>query len=606
MTSLRSPLQAQIVQWLVAPGDTVRRGDVLVVLEAMKMEHELRAESDARVLELLFEAGDMVQLQDLLLRTEALAPAQAAAPDPMRPAAPSTQVRPDLQAQRDRDAFTHDAARPEAVARRHALGLRTARENIADLCDDGSFIEYGAWAVAAQRSRRTAEDLVANTPADGMVTGIGSVNTVHCGAERSRTAVLAYDATVLAGTQGMRNHQKTDRLLGIALAQKLPVVLFAEGGGGRPGDTDMPIVAGLHVGTFASYARLSGEVPVVGIATGRCFAGNAALLGCSDVIIATRGSNIGMGGPAMVEGGGLGTFRPEEIGPSEVQHANGVIDVLVDDEAQAVAAARHWLSFFQGRRATWTAPDALGLRDAVPENRLRAYDTRGVMQGLVDDGSLMPLRTGFGVGIHTALGRIEGRAVGLMANNPLHLGGAIDADAADKAARFMQLCNAHGLPIVSLVDTPGFMVGPAMEARAQVRHVSRLFVVAAKLRVPCFSVVLRKGYGLGAMGMTAGGFHAPVFTVAWPTGEFGAMGLEGAVRLGFRKELQAVAEGAERDALFDRLVAEQYARGSAEQMATTLEIDAVIDPAHTRHWLVQGLDSSRVTAPAGAGFIDAW
>ncbi|MDP1687176.1 carboxyl transferase domain-containing protein [Hydrogenophaga sp.] len=603
---MRSPLQAQIVQWLVAPGDTVRRGDLLVVLEAMKMEHELRAESDARVLELLFEAGDMVQLQDLLLRTEALAPTQAAAPDPMRPAAPSTQVRPDLQAQRDRDAFTHDAARPEAVARRHALGLRTARENIADLCDDGSFIEYGAWAVAAQRSRRTAEDLVANTPADGMVTGIGAVNTVHCGAERSRTAVLAYDATVLAGTQGMRNHQKTDRLLGIALAQKLPVVLFAEGGGGRPGDTDMPIVAGLHVGTFASYARLSGEVPVVGIATGRCFAGNAALLGCSDVIIATRGSNIGMGGPAMVEGGGLGTFRPEEIGPSEVQHANGVIDVLVDDEAQAVAAARHWLSFFQGHRATWTAPDALGLRDAVPENRLRAYDTRGVMQGLVDDGSLMPLRTGFGVGIHTALGRIEGRAVGLMANNPLHLGGAIDADAADKAARFMQLCNAHGLPIVSLVDTPGFMVGPAMEARAQVRHVSRLFVVAAKLRVPCFSVVLRKGYGLGAMGMTAGGFHAPVFTVAWPTGEFGAMGLEGAVRLGFRKELQAVAEGAERDALFDRLVAEQYARGSAEQMATTLEIDAVIDPAHTRHWLIQGLDSSRVTAPAGAGFIDAW
>ncbi|PZO11717.1 MAG: biotin carboxylase [Burkholderiales bacterium] len=606
MKNLRSPLQAQIVQWLVTPGDTVRQGDVLVVLEAMKMEHELRAGSDAQVLELLFEAGDMVQADELLLRVAPLPANQVASSDVSHPAAPTAQVRPDLQAQRDRDAYTHDAARPEAVARRHALGLRTARENIADLCDDGSFIEYGAWAVAAQRSRRSAEDLVANTPADGMVTGLGSVNAAHCGAERSRTAVLAYDATVLAGTQGMRNHQKTDRLLGIALAQKLPVVLFAEGGGGRPGDTDMPIVAGLHVGTFASYARLSGEVPVVGIATGRCFAGNAALLGCSDVIIATRGSNIGMGGPAMVEGGGLGTYRPEEIGPSEVQHANGVIDVLVDDEAQAVAAARHWLSFFQGRRATWSAPDAMALRDAVPENRLRAYDTRGVMQGLVDEGSLMPLRTGFGVGIHTALGRIEGRSVGLMANNPLHLGGAIDADAADKAARFMQLCNAHGLPIVSLVDTPGFMVGPAMEAQAQVRHVSRLFVVAAKLRVPCFSVVLRKGYGLGAMGMTAGGFHAPVFTVAWPTGEFGAMGLEGAVRLGFRKELQAVPEGAEREALFKRLVGEQYARGSAEQMATTLEIDAVIDPAHTRHWLVQGLDSARVVERTGARFIDTW
>ncbi len=607
MNTLRAPLQARIVEWLVTPGDAVRRGDVLVVLEAMKMEHELRAEADGRVLALLLASGEPVQLGEALLHLEPLALAVDATSAPsVAPERSSDRVRPDLQAFREREAFTRDAARPEAVARRHALGLRTARENIADLCDPDSFMEYGALAVAAQRSRRIEQDLIANTPADGMVTGIGAVNGALFDPERSRTVVLAYDATVLAGTQGMRNHQKADRLLGIALAQKLPVVLFAEGGGGRPGDIDMPIVAGLHVGTFAALARLSGEVPVVGIVAGRCFAGNAALLGCSDVIIATRGSNIGMGGPAMVEGGGLGTFRPEDIGPSEVQHANGVIDVLVDDEAQAVSAARHCLSFFQGRLANGTAPDSAALRDAVPENRLRSYDTRTVMQGLVDEGSLLPLRTGFGAGIHTALARIEGRAVGLMANNPLHLGGAIDADAADKAARFMQLCNAHGLPIVSLVDTPGFMVGPAAEAQAQVRHVGRLFVTAAKLRVPFFAVVLRKGYGLGAMGMTAGGFHAPVFTVAWPTGEFGAMGLEGAVRLGYRKELQAVAEGAERDALFDRLLAEQHAKGSAEQMATTLEIDAVIDPAHTRHWLVQGLAGAKVGEPSATRFIDTW
>lgn len=607
MKTVRAPLQAQIVQWLVEPGDAVRRGDLLVVLEAMKMEHELRADADGRVVERLFEAGEPVRSGDVLLHLESLAviPTVDAGPagPPMRA---SHEPRPDLQAMLTRDTLTRDAARPEAVARRHALGLRTARENIADLCDDGSFIEYGALAVAAQRTRRSAEDLVANTPADGMVTGIGSVNATQVGPGQARTVVLAYDATVLAGTQGMRNHQKTDRLLDIALAQKLPVVLFAEGGGGRPGDTDMPIVAGLHVTTFAAFARLSGEVPVLGVVSGRCFAGNAALLGCSDVIIATRGSNIGMGGPAMVEGGGLGIYRPEEIGPSDVQHANGVIDVLVDNEAQAVAAARHCLSFFQGRLAAWTAPDPLALRDAVPENRLRAYDTRGVMRGLVDAGSLLDLRTGFGSGIHTALARIEGHAVGLMANNPLHLGGAIDADAADKAARFMQLCNAHGLPVVSLVDTPGFMVGPAAEAQAQVRHVSRLFVVAAKLRVPFFSVVLRKAYGLGAMGMTAGGFHRPVFTVAWPTGEFGAMGLEGAVRLGYRKELQAVPDGPEREALYQRLVAEQYARGSAEQMATTLEIDAVIDPALTRHWLVQGLAGAKVADASGARFIDTW
>ncbi len=601
MNSLRSPLAAQIVQWLVAPGDLVRTGDVLVVLEAMKMEHEVRASASARVLELFYAEGEAVQVGDELLRAEP-APGDTSEVAQMgrRPSAPGpAALRADLEQLVKRQAFTLDAARPEAVARRHAQGQRTARENIADLCDEGSFLEYGALAVAAQRSRRSEEDLIANTPADGMVTGIGSV-------DGQRTVVMAYDATVLAGTQGMRNHQKTDRLLGVALDQRLPVVLFAEGGGGRPGDTDMPIVAGLHVGTFAAFARLSGQVAVVGIASGRCFAGNAALLGCSDVIIATRGSNIGMGGPAMVEGGGLGRFKPEEIGPSDVQHGNGVIDVLVDDEAQAVVAARHYLSFFQGRLDGWVAPDALALRDVVPENRLRVYDSTAAMSGLVDQGSLLVLRNGFGVGIHTALARIEGRPVGLMASNPLHLGGAIDADAADKAARFMQLCNAHGLPIVSLVDTPGFMVGPDTEARAQVRHASRLFVVAASLRVPFFSVVLRKGYGLGAMGLTAGGFHAPVFTVAWPTAEFGAMGLEGAVRLGYRKELEAEPEGPRRDALFEELLARQYASGAAVQMAATLEIDAVIDPALTRDWLARGLAGARVAEAGAARFIDPW
>ena len=608
-----------MVQWLVAPGDTVRAGDVVAILEAMKMEHEVRATCDARIVELLFAAGDQVEENDSLLISELLAhiprglqpemvqeaanrrildpvPPEAAAP--VQACAGDT-PRADLQRLWARQAFTADASRPAAIAKRHAQGLRSARENMGDLCDPGSFIEYGALAVAAQRSRRSEEDLVQNTPADGMVTGIGSVNG-------HQVVAMAYDATVLAGTQGMRNHQKTDRMLGLALQNKLPVVLFAEGGGGRPGDVDMPIVAGLHVATFASYARLNGQVPVVGIVGGRCFAGNAALLGCSDVIIATRASNIGMGGPAMVEGGGLGAFKPEQIGPSAVQHGNGVIDILVDDEAQAVAAARHYLSFFQGSVKEFTAPPELALRDVVPENRLRVYDTRLALQGLADAGSLLELRTGFGKGIHTALARVEGRAVGLLANNPLHLGGAIDADAADKAARFMQLCNAHGVPIVSLVDTPGFMVGPDTEATAQVRHVSRLFIAAAHLRVPYLSVVLRKGYGLGAMAMTAGGFHSPLFTVAWPTGEFGAMGLEGAVRLGFKKELEAAPEGAERQALYDKLVANQYDRGSAIHMATTLEIDAVIDPAETRGWLLRGLQAGRVGGPGTGASIDTW
>ena len=600
-----------VVELGVAPGQAVAAGQMLLIVEAMKMEHELRASAAGRVAEVLVAAGDQVGEGELLMRLDAAAVAAVAAPESgtAAPAAAAPALRADLRQSIDRHAFTLDANRAEAVAKRHALGLRTARENVDDLCDAGSFVEYGALTIAAQRSRRSLDDLVRNTPADGMVTGIGTVNADLFGPERSRAVVMAYDATVLAGTQGMRNHAKTDRMLGLALAQKLPVVLFAEGGGGRPGDTDAAIVAGLHVTTFASYARLSGQVPVVGIVAGRCFAGNAALLGCSDVIIATRDSNIGMGGPAMVEGGGLGVFRPEQIGPSDVQSRNGVIDVLVDDEAAAVDAARRYLAFFQGRSERWHAADPALLRSALPENRVRVYDMREVMRLVADTDSLLELRAGFGAGIFTALARIEGRPVGLFANNPQHLGGAIDADAADKAARFMQLCNAHGLPLVSLVDTPGFMVGPEVETQAQVRHVSRMFVAAAHLRVPMFSVVLRKGYGLGAMAMTAGGFHAPVFTVAWPSGEFGAMGLEGAVRLGYRKELEAVAPGPEREALFQRYVDEQYANGQAIHMASTFELDAVIDPADTRRWLVAGLDSAKIadaSATTASHGIEPW
>jgi acetyl-CoA carboxylase carboxyltransferase component len=614
MAELRSPLQAQVVQWLVSTGDTVQAGDVVVILEAMKMEHEIRADSAGRVREIFFAAGESVGDGEVLMATQpvsgAATPGPSVAPQTGQPEAPAAAnasgLRPDLQHVIDRHAFTLDANRPEAVARRHAAGGRTARENVAHLCDESSFIEYGALAIAAQTRRRSMDDLIANTPADGMITGIGTVNAKEFGPEKSRCLVMAYDYTVLAGTQGMRNHQKKDRMLGLAHQLRLPVVLFAEGGGGRPGDVDMPIVAGLNNHTFSQFAALSGKVPVVGIVHGRCFAGNAALLGCCDVIIATQASNIGMSGPAMIEGGGLGSFKPEQIGPSDVQSRNGVIDVLVKDEEEAVRKAQQYLSYFQGATAQWTCADQNALRQAIPENRLRVYDIRALMEVLADASSLLELRAGFGAGMVTALARIEGRPVGLIANNPQHLGGAIDVEAADKAARFMQLCNAHGLPIVSLTDTPGFMVGPEIEAQAQVRHVCRMFVMAAHLSVPFFAVVLRKGYGLGAQAMTAGGFDAPVFTVSWPTGEFGAMGLEGAVKLGFRKELEAATPGAEREALYQKLVAQQYENGQAMNMAATLEIDAVIDPAQTRSWLVNGLASATHKEPPGARYVDTW
>ncbi|MDQ0587839.1 carboxyl transferase domain-containing protein [Variovorax paradoxus] len=606
--TIKAPMPAKLVQFEVAVGDVLPAGAQLGVLEAMKMEHLLHAPVAGRVVALLAEPGDYLVEGQSLVRLEAV-DAQAVEAE-ARTDHDLDAIRPDLQKVIDRHAPTLDANRKLAVDKRHAQGGRTARENIADLCDTasdpGNFIEYGALAIAAQTRRRTLEDLIANTPADGMVTGLGSINAKQFEPEASRCAVLAYDYTVLAGTQGMRNHHKTDRLLAVAHQLKLPVVLFAEGGGGRPGDTDMPIVAGLNNHTFSQFAALSGKVPVVGIVHGRCFAGNAALLGCADVIIATRGSNIGMSGPAMIEGGGLGSFAPEQIGPSSVQSRNGVIDILVEDEAAAVAAAKQYLSYFQGPVSDWQCADPRALRHVVPENRLRVYDVRAAMRGVADTDSLLELRAGFGAGIVTALARIEGKPVGLMANNPHHLGGAIDVEAADKSARFMQLCNAHGLPIVSLCDTPGFMVGPEIEAQAQVRHVCRMFMVASHLRVPFFAVVLRKGYGLGAQAMTAGGFDAPVFTVAWPTGEFGAMGLEGAVRLGYRKELAAVPEGAERDALFKKLVAQQYTNGEAIHMAQTLEIDAVIDPAETRTWLVRGLASAGRSTQAASPYVDTW
>lgn len=596
---LRAPVHGAVIGIEVVAGQAVAAGQTLLVQEAMKMEVPLQAPCAGTVRSIEAAVGDVApEGQPLLLfapgAESAAPPVAAPAPDPAVP-------RAALQAVLDRQALTADAARPEAIARRHAAGGRSARENLADLLDPGSFTEYGALAVAAQRSRRSLDDLQRNTPADGLVTGTGTV------AGRP-VAVMAYDYTVLAGTQGVFNHAKSDRLLALALAQRLPLVLFAEGGGGRPGDVDWLGVAGLDCTTFARLAALSGQVPLVGIVHGRCFAGNAALLGCCDLIVATEAASIGMGGPAMIEGGGLGRVAADAVGPTAVQAANGVVDVRVPDEAAAVAVARQYLALVTAPRGPDTGPggEPLALRQALPENRNALYDPRAIVATVMDAGSVLELRRDFGTGLVTALARLGGRAVAVAASQPRHLGGALDAPACDKLARFLQLADAHGLPLVSFVDTPGFMVGPDSEQTAMVRHAARLFVTAAALRVPVASVVLRRGYGLGAMALTAGHFHATVATCAWPSGEFGAMGLEGAVRLGFRKELEAAPEG-EREALFARLLAAAVERGQALNMASFLEIDDVIDPAATRDWLLRVLRSTDGRPlPPRRPFIDPW
>jgi len=607
LVPLAAPMQGTVLVVAVAEGDDVRRGQALLVLDAMKMEHPVAAPRAGRLRRIEVAVGDTVVEGDPLAWLEPADGPEAALPEPA-PADPDA-IRADLAEVLARQAATRDAARPEAVAKRHDGGRRTARENIDAVCDPGSFVEYGSLVVAARRQRSPLEELVARTPADGLVMGIGRVNGELFDDERARCVAMAYDYSVLAGTQGLKNHEKKDRMLELAHRWRLPVVLFAEGGGGRPGDTDRVVAAQLNTRAFELFGRLSGLVPLVGVVSGRCFAGNAVLAGCCDVIVATRDANLGMGGPAMIEGGGLGVFQPEQVGPMSVQVPNGVVDLLADDEADAARLARRYLSYFQGAVADWTCADPRRLRGLVPENRLRVYDVRTVVEALADTGSVLELRPHFGPGMVTALVRIEGRPVALIANNPQHRSGAIDSDGADKAARFMQLADAFDLPVLTLIDTPGNMVGPEAETTALVRHCCRLYVTGANLTVPVISVVLRKGYGLGAQGMAGGSFAAPARIVAWPTGEFGGMGLEGAVKLAWRHELAAIGDPAERRAEYERRVAQLYEQGKALSTASLFEIDDVIDPADTRREIVAQL-RAMPTPPRREGkkrpFVDTW
>jgi acetyl-CoA carboxylase carboxyltransferase component len=602
-----APMQGTVVSVVVAVGDTVRAGQPVVILESMKLEHVVEAEQSGIVRTILVAEGETVMDGQVMVTIDQVAVAVATetaveAVDPDR-------IRPDLAEVLERHRVGLDDRRPESVARRRKVGRRTTRENVADLVDADTFVEYGPMVIAAQRRRRTMEDLIAKTPADGLVGGIGSINGDTFPGHASKCVVASYDYTVLAGTQGSQNHRKKDRLFELAETLRLPVVIFTEGGGGRPGDTDGLGTIGLECMAFHLFARLSGAVPIVAINSGYCFAGNAALLGCADVVIAAKDSNIGMGGPAMIEGGGLGVYEPTEVGPMSVQVPNGVVDIEVEDEAEAVAMAKKYLSYFQGPIAEWSCTDQRLLRSAIPENRLRSYDVRKVIDLMFDTDSVLELRPRFGVGMITALARLEGRPVGVIANNPNHLAGAIDSDNADKGARFLQLCDAFDIPIVSLIDTPGMMVGPEVERTALVRHCSRMFVVGANITVPMVSIVLRKCYGLGAQTMAAGSLKAPLLTVAWPTGEFGGMGLEGAVRLGYRNELDQAATPEARDELFRQLVDRLYEHGKALSTATTFEIDDVIDPAESRAIVKRSLDAVPPPAPRShkkRPNIDTW
>ena len=589
VTTILAQSAAVVAEIHVAKGDEVQAGTILLATELMKMRHEIRAGESGVVRRVHVAAGDELHGGEPLVTLE---PAElVAVPEPEVDAA-----RPDFTEFEARMALLSDGARAEAVAKRHAMGFRTARENIDDLFDPGSFTEYGALAVAAQRSRRSRDDLQTRTQGDGIICGTGLV------AGRP-VAAMAVDYMVLAGTQGFNHHRKMDRMIEVAARGRLPIVLFAEGGGGRPNDYDVSQVmaAWLNVASFRNFAAHRGRK--IGVVAGYCFAGNAALFGVCDVRMATRASWIGMGGPAMIEGGGLGVVRPDEIGPSDVQVKNGVIDLLTTDEAEAVAAVKTLLALDAPQQDAGASAEML--RDVVPADRTRAYDMREAVGALCDTGSFVELRRGFGTGMITGFARIRGRAIGLLANNPLHLGGAIDAEAGDKGARFLQLCDAWGVPVVTLCDTPGFMVGPKVEETGQVAHISRLFLAGAHFSQPLVTVILRKAYGLGAMAMAGGGFDRPHYCCAWPTGEVGAMGLEGAVKLGHRDHLAAIEDPEARAREYEKLVAELYERGKALNAASLLEFDAVIDPAATRDEIDRVLSTVGPGAP-GPRYVDTW
>ena len=470
-----------------------------------------------------------------------------------------------------------DAGRPEAVEKRRKRGRRTVRENLSDLLDAGSFVEYG------RLSRPIREDM--QGAADGVVMGTGSV-------EGRPVAVLAYDYTVHAGTQSFVNHRKTDRILEAAGKHRWPLICWLEGGGARPHDMGQDAAPT----TFAAFARLSGLVPTIGIVAGNCFAGNANMAGLCDILIATKDAVMGMAGPALVEAALGRAYTPEEIGPVEVHDRAGVIDILCQDDKEAVAHAKACLGYFMGPSAPGRAPDTARLRDIVPTDPNVGYNVRRVIEALVDVGSFEELRPRFGLAAVLGLARIEGMPVGVIANQPAYLAGSIDTPASDKMARFIQLCDAHDIPLVLLVDTPGLMAGPEVEKTALVRHSARILTAIANASVPFMTVVMRKAYGLGyyVMGSRALG---PALLIAWPTAEFGGMGLEGAAAIVFKPELDAAPNEAARKKLHEEKTAWLKAENTALKVAGRFEFDDVIDPADTREMLAKTLKALPAPPP---------
>jgi acetyl-CoA carboxylase carboxyltransferase component/biotin carboxyl carrier protein len=580
---LSSVIQGTIVEISVAIGDEVRIGQTLAVVEAMKLQHDIKADRSGLVCAVSMSVGDVVRegypivfVEEMEIEGGAIEADAGADLD---------HIRGDMQEVFDHIGHTLDESQPEAVAALHARGRRTPRENLTDLIDEGSFREFGPPA--------------AGSAAGGTVMGLGTVNADLVGEERSRVAVVHSDYMMAAYSHG---HYQQEPVHELARDFQIPVVLFSEGEGKPFGNLNG---VGFDALVFTEFAQLSGLVPLIGVNTGDCFAGNATLLACCDVIIATRNSTIGMNGPSVVAATGMGEHTAQEIGPMSVQAPNGNVDIVVDDDAAVIATVQQYLSYFQGPIDNWEEPDQRLMRHIIPENRVRTYDMREIINTLADEDSVLEVRKEFGFGVITSFIRVEGQPMGVVANNPAHLAGAIDSPGADKAARFFQLCDAFDIPTIVFMDCPGIMVGPDHERTALVRHAVRLFNIGANLTAPMFGVMVRKAYGLGVQAMIGGAASIPLFTVAWPTAEFAGMNIDGAVKLSARRELAAIEDAEERIAAYDRKVADGYETARAINSGARY----VVDPADTRAWVVRGLKSLPPKPPRigkKRPYVDTW
>lgn len=482
-------------------------------------------------------------------------------------------VRSDLAAVQQAQLARLDSERPAAVERQRKRGRWTVREVIDVLIDRNTFVEYGALAKPATVGMVGA--------ADGLVMGTGRIDGIP-------VDVVLYDYTVYAGTQSAINHMKMTRMFEHALRFRLPVVCWLDGGGARP--HDMLLAARGKTSTFVVFARLNGLVPTVGVVPGVAFAGQANLAGMCDFLIGVRGSALGMAGPPLVEAALGVRYTPQEIGSSEMHENSGVYDLVADDDGHAVELAQRYLSYFGGLQLASEAEDQTVLRDLIPENPKQSYDVRQIIETLADTGSMLELKPRFGTCVVTALIRLGGRPVGVIANQPLMLAGAMDSDGAVKAARFTSICDAFDIPLLLLCDTPGLMVGPDAEKTGLVRHSSRLMTAIANATVPLLTVVLRKAYGLGYYIMGSQPLD-PAILLAWPTAEYGGMGLDGAVNIIYRNELEAVFDLQERSQLHARLTADLKHEHTAIAAASRFTYDDVIDPADTRELLLRTLES---------------